>query len=68
MSPNSEKSLGDIDDKHANNVQMDSDHSGEKPVQERIEDVRQSTSDEESQREPRVSWGECNYMPSAVIC
>ena len=56
MSPNSEKSLGDIDDKHANNVQMDSDHSGEKPVQERIEDVRQSsTSDEESQHEPRVS-------------
>lgn len=56
MSPSSEKSLGGGVDKHANIDQMDSDRSGEKPVQERVEDVRQSTSDEESQQEPRVSW------------
>lgn len=55
MLPNSEKSPGDVDDKRFNSSQMDSDLSGDKPSQERVEDVGQVTGDEESQQETRVS-------------
>lgn len=55
MSPTSEESLKDVDNKRFNSSQMDSDLSGEKPSQERVEDVGQATTDEESQQETRVS-------------
>lgn len=48
--------MGDVDDnKQRNSSQMDSDLSGEKPSQERVEDVEKTPRDEESQQETRVS-------------
>ncbi|KUI55504.1 hypothetical protein VP1G_02904 [Cytospora mali] len=56
MSPNSEMSLRDVEDKEFIRSEMDSDPSGEKPVQERVEDVTQTTTlDEESQQGTRMT-------------
>lgn len=56
MLQTSEKDMGDVDDnKQRNSSQMDSDLSGEKPSQERVEDVEKTPRDEESQQETRVS-------------
>ncbi|KUI64662.1 hypothetical protein VM1G_00775 [Cytospora mali] len=56
MPQNSEMNLRDVEDKEFITSQMDSDPSGEKPVQERVEDVTQTTTiDEESQQGTRMT-------------
>ncbi|ROV89507.1 hypothetical protein VSDG_08520 [Cytospora chrysosperma] len=55
MSSSIEKDLKGVVDKRLDSPQMDSDLSGEKPSQERVEDVGQTTTDEESQQETRMT-------------
>ncbi|ROV98345.1 hypothetical protein VMCG_07155 [Cytospora schulzeri] len=55
MLPTSAKRLQDVDCNRVKDSQMDSDIFGEKPSQERVEDVGQATTDEESQQETRMT-------------